>query len=192
MKHNENTNIDEILANSQNGVIEALKIINNQNKKRDKKLELFEQDIDSAKKQIEKLEKNTNVLGSPFHSKRKRNFSKLCKMRVWELFNNDKDSCEYVLFSHFLFKKIYGDIASRFDLDTWHDISMENYEKENSTYSQAKSFASYWTPADWYIKECINGMVAKRDKGILSPERCRALTEYLKLTNNGEVNSFIA
>lgn len=29
----ENTNIDEILATSQNGVIEALKIINNQNKK---------------------------------------------------------------------------------------------------------------------------------------------------------------
>lgn len=141
---------------------------------------------------IKKLEKNTNVIGSPFHSKRKRNFNKLCKMRVWELFNNDKDSCEYVLFSHFLFKKIYGDIATHFDLDTWYDLSMEKFEEENSIYSQAKAFASYWTPNDWYIKECINGMISKRDKGILSPERYRALTEYLKITNNGDINPFIA
>lgn len=29
-----------------------------------------------------------------------------------------------------------------------------------------------------------------RDKGILAPERCRALTEYLRVTNNGEINPF--
>lgn len=29
-----------------------------------------------------------------------------------------------------------------------------------------------------------------RDKGILVPERCRALTEYLRVTNNGEINPF--
>ena len=189
---NESANIDEILANSQNGVIEALKIINNQNKKRDEKIALLGEDIDSTKTKVESLEKNTNVICSPFHSKRKRNFNKLCKSRVWELFSHDKDSCEYVLFSHFLFKKIYGDIATHFDLDTWHDLSMEKFEEENSTYSQAKAFVSYWTPSNWYIKECINGMIAKRDKGILSTERCRALTEYLKLTNNGEINPFAA
>ena len=165
---NENTNIDEILANSQNGVIEALKIINNQNKKRDAKIEILTGDINSTKTKVESLEKNTNVICSPFHSKRKRNFNKLCKSRVWELFNHDKDSCEYVLFSHFLFKKIYGDIATHFDLDTWHDLSMEKFEEDNSTYSQAKEFASYWTPSNLYIKECISGMVSKRDKGLLS------------------------
>lgn len=141
---------------------------------------------------IKKLEKNTNVICSPFHSKRKKNFKNLCKARVWKLFSNDKDSCEYVLFHHFFFKKIYADIANHFDLDTWCDISMENYEQTNSMYSLAKELANYWTPSDWYIKECIKGMIIKRDKGILSPERCRALTEYLKLTNNGEINPFTA
>ena len=189
---NESTNIDEILANSQNGVIEALKIINNQNKKRDAKIDILIDDMGSTKTKVESLEKNTNVICSPFHSKRKRNFNRLCKARVWELFNHDKDSCEYVLFSHFLFKKIYGDIATHFDLDTWHDLSMEKFEEENSTYSQAKEFASYWTPSNWYVKDCINGMISKRDKGILSPERCRALTEYLRITNNGEINPFVA
>lgn len=189
---NESTNIDEILANSQNGVIEALKIINNQNKKRDAQIGILFDDIGSTKTKVDNLEKNTNVICSPFHSKRKRNFNKLCKARVWELFNHDKDSCEYVLFSHFLFKKIYGDIATHFDLDTWYDLSMEKFEEENSTYSQAKKFASYWTPSNWYIKDCINGMISKRDKGILNPERCRALTEYLRITDNGEINPFAA
>lgn len=108
------------------------------------------------------------------------------------MFGHDKDSCEYVLFSHFLFKKIYGDIATHFDLDTWHDLSMEKFEEENSIYSQAKEFASYWTPSNWYVKECINGMISKRDKGILSLERCRALTECLRITDNGEINPFVA
>lgn len=189
---NDNTNIDEILANSQNGVIEALKIINNQNKKRDELIDIIKTDTEKTKTKVEKLEKNTNVICSPFHSKRKRKFNKLCKARVWQLFNNEKDTSEYVLFSHFLFKKIYGDIASYFDLDTWHDISMENYESERSMYHQAQEFVTYWTPTNWYIKECIKGMIAKRDNGVLSPERCRALTEYLKLTNNGEINPFTA
>ena len=189
---NNNTNIDEILANSQNGVIEALKIINNQNKKRDELIGIIKTDTENTKIKVEKLEKNTNVICSPFHSKRKRNFNKLCKARVWQLFNNQKDTPDYILFSHFLFKKIYGDIASHFDLDTWHDISMEKYESETSMYNQAKEFATYWTPSDWYIKECVKEMITKRDNGVLSPERCRALTEYLKLTNNGEINPFTA
>ena len=79
---NENTNIDEILANSQNGVIEALKIINNQNKKSDAKIEILTGDINSTKTKVESLEKNTNVICSPFHSKRKRNFNKLCKIGI--------------------------------------------------------------------------------------------------------------
>lgn len=185
-----NTNIEEILANSQNGVIEVLKIINNQNEKRDEKIGRLEKDVGSTKTKLNQLEKNTNVLGSPFHSKRKRNFNNLCKKRVWKLFNNDKTTCEYVLFSPFLFKKIYSSIAINFDLDTWHDISMENYEEEYSMYAQAKEFATYWTPSDWYISQCIDEMIIKRDNGILSSERCRALTEYLKITNGGEINPF--
>lgn len=186
----ESTNIDEILANSQNGVIEALKIINNQNKKRDEQIRILEEETDNIKITTDELKKNTNVICSPFHSKRKRNFNKLCKSRVWELFGNNKDTSEYVLFSHFLFKKIYGDIATHFDLDTWHDLSMENFENSNSTYSLAKEFARYWTPSNWYIKECVNEMISKRDKGLLSSERCRTLTEYLKITDNGKINPF--
>lgn len=186
----EHANIDEILANSQNGVIEVLKIINNQNKKRDEQIRILEEETDNIKITTEELKKNTNVICSPFHSKRKRNFNKLCKSRVWELFGNNKDTSEYVLFSHFLFKKIYGDIATHFDLDTWHDLSMEDFENNNSTYSLAKEFARYWIPSNWYIKECVNEMISKRDKGLLSSERCRALTEYLKTTDNGEINPF--
>lgn len=183
--------VDEILATSQSGVIEVLKRITNENKQRDTRIGIMEEETEKIKVATEELKKNTNVLCSPFHSKRRRNFTKICKGRVWYLFNNEKDRAEFILFSHFLFKKIYGDIAGHFDLDTWHDLSMEDYNQENSTYNQAKEIAKYWTPSDWYIKECINDMVNKRDKGLLSPERCRALTEYLRVTNNGEINPFI-
>ena len=69
---------------------------------------------------------------------------------------------------------------------------MENYENENSIYSQAKEFASYWTPSGLYIRHCIDSLIEKRDNGVLSSEKCRALTQYLKVTNNGEINPFAA
>lgn len=186
----ENANIDEILATSQNGVIEALKIINNQNKKHDEKIKIMEQEQEKTLTKVEKLEKNTNVVCSPFHSKRKKNFKKICKLRVWNLFNNESTNYEYVLFSSFLFKKIYADIASKFELDSWFDLSMENFEQDNIMYSQAKDFVTYWTPTAWYIKYCFNSLIEKRDNGLLSSEKCRTLTQYLKATNNGEINPF--
>lgn len=179
-----------ILANSQRDTNKVLQRICAVMKKQDETINGIVEKQNKQEETISKLEKNTNVICSPFHSKRKRNFNKICKTRVWQLFNNKKDTSEYVLFSHFLFKKIYGDVASHFDLDTWHDISMENYESETSMYAQAKDFVTYWTPSDLYIKECLKIMIDQRDNGILKPERCRALTEYLKLTNYGEINPF--
>lgn len=171
---------------------EQLELIKEQSEKQKARIDIIEKEHEKTQTEVESLKKNTNVICSPFHSKRKRNFNKLCKSRVWSLFNNDIDSCEYVLFSSFLFKKIYGDIATKFDLDSWHDLSMENYEQENSMYSQAKEFASYWTPSRWYIRHCIDSLIEKRDNGVLSSEKCRALTQYLKSTNNGEINPFAA
>lgn len=179
-----------ILANSQQDTNKVLQRLCDAIKKQDETVNGIVEEQINQKTIIDKLEKNTNVICSPFHSKRKRKFTKLCKTRVWNLFNNNKDTSEYILFSYFLFKKIYGDVASHFDLDTWHDISMEDYENETSMYSQAKEFVTYWTPSDWYIKECIKNMIEQRDNGFLKPERCRALTEYLKITNNGEINPF--
>lgn len=171
---------------------EQLELIREQSEKQEARIDIIEKQHEKTQTEVESLKKNTNVICSPFHSKRKRNFNKLCKSRVWSLFNNDINSCEYVLFSSFLFKKIYGDIATKFDLDTWHDLSMENYENENSIYSQAKEFASYWTPSGLYIRHCIDSLIEKRDNGVLSSEKCRALTQYLKVTNNGEINPFAA
>lgn len=159
-------------------------------KKYNSRMDIMEETAQQQADSIKRLEKNTNVICSPFHSKRKRMFNNLCKARVWSLFDNNKDTIEYVLFQSYFFKKIYGDIASHFELDTWYDIDMTEYENEGSMYSQAKEFAKYWNPSNWYVKEKISEMINKRDNGILAPEKCRALTEYLKITNNGEINPF--
>lgn len=182
--------IDEILAHSQNGVIEALKIINNQNKKRDAEMAIMKEDIESQKKDLSEVKKNTNVVCSPFHTKRKRYLRNICRSHVWKLFNDDPNSSQYILFSHYFFKRIYHDLAAYFDLDSWYDIDMTDYTSPDSMYAQAKEYATYWKPSDWYIRNCVDSLIIKRDNGLLSPERCRALTNYLRITNNGDINPF--
>ena len=179
-----------ILANSQQDTNKVLQRLCDAIKKQDETVNCIVKKQSEQDASIDELKKNTNVICSQFHSKRRKNFKNLCKARVWYFFDNNKDTIEYVLFQSYFFKKIYGDVALHFDLDTWHDISMENYENEMSMYSQAKEFVKYWKPSDRYVKEKINIMINKRDKGILAPEKCRALTEYLRTTNNGEINPF--
>ena len=175
-----------------NDIRKELEEIKNNQKKDKEKMDLFEETQGKHEKRLTLVEKNTNIICSKFHSKRMTIFRNICKSRVWSLFNNDKTSSEYVLFGSFFFKKIYADIATHFELDTWYDIDMTEYDKETSMYNQAKEFAKYWTPSNWYVKETINIMIEKRDNGILASERCRALTEYLRTTNNGEINPFSA
>lgn len=162
----------------------------NQRKKLEERTFIIEQEHKKQKETILTIKKEIDVLGSPLHSKRKKSFKKLCSKRVFNLLNNNVSSCEYIIFSPFLYKKIYIDIANYFELDTYLDLNMENYDREGSKYSEAKEMVIYWKPSSSYIKECIKNLIDKRDNGFLRPERCRALSEYLKITNNGEINPF--
>ena len=73
---------------------EQLELIKEQSEKQKARIDIIEKEHEKTQTEVESLKKNTNVICSPFHSKRKRNFNKLCKSRVWSLFNNDIDSCE--------------------------------------------------------------------------------------------------
>ena len=161
------------------------------NQEQDKaRISSIEEEQEKHHEAIKKLEEGTNVLCAPSHTKRKKVFNNICKRRVWSLFDNDKESAEYIVFSPYLFKKIYSDIALEFNVGSWHDIDMKDYEKPDSVFNQAISYAKQWLPADYYIRQCIKELETKRDSGFLAPERCRALTYYLKETSNGEINIF--
>lgn len=187
----------KILATSQQDLNKVLQRVCSVIKGLDETVNGVVEEQNKQKASIDKLEKNTNVICSPFHSKRRSNFNKLCKARVWHLFNDSNESPEYILFSHFLFKKIYSDVAAYFELDSWHDISMKDYEKEYSMYSQAKEFVTYWKPSDLYIRECIESMVNKRDNGLLYKQSnhytekimCR-LNDYLASRINNHNNTW--
>lgn len=77
-----------ILANSQQDTNKVLQRICDVMKKQDETMNGIVEKKNKQEETISKLEKNTNVICSPFHSKRKRNFNKICKARVWQLFNN--------------------------------------------------------------------------------------------------------
>lgn len=168
-----------------------LEKIRNHQEKDNIRITTIEEEQKKQEAAIKKIEEDTNVLCAPFHSKRKKVFSNICKNRVRWHFAFDKSSPEYVLFSPFFFKRIYGDIANEFDLGSWHDISMKDYENPGSMYNMAIDYAKSWFPSDYYVRDCIDTMVKQRDGGILAPERCRALTQYLEITNNGKFNPFV-
>lgn len=163
---------NELNEMDKNEIRRELELLVNRQKQQDAKIELIDENLT-------KLQKNTNVLGSPIHSKRCLLFRKLCNARVYE-FLTDPSTDDYQLFAPFYFKKIYADIANHFELNTYKDINMEDYENENSPYGIAKRYAEVWYPSSYYTKECLKQLIDKRDKGLLKRERCVALTEYLK------------
>jgi hypothetical protein len=137
------------------------------------------------KGRIDALEKETNVLCAPTHHKRRNHFKKKASARVKYLLG-DKTTPEYMLFAAYFFKGIYHDIAYQLELGEWDDISMEDYDKYDSQYEQAKNIRDNWKPSVRYFKHCLDELIEKRDNTILSQDRCRALTIFLKATNNGE------
>lgn len=147
-------------------------------------------DLEDSKADIDTLKKNTDVLCSPFHTHRKRSFMSLCRDRVWSLFDNDKTGYKYAVFGPYFFRRIYADTARHIGVGSYNDISMKDFTEPDSDYEVAKEFASAWRPSSYYIKGCLTELEGKRDNGVLSAERCRALTQYLKETSSGKINLF--
>lgn len=61
-------------------------------------------------------------------------FRKLCGARVYEILGGTA-TVEFILWSHYFFKRIHGDIATYFQVDTCKNVSVDDYE-------QAKALAS--------------------------------------------------
>ena len=127
-------------------------------------------------------EKLTNVIGFSVHSKKFKNFRAACVGRIYHLLENS-DSIYFSLWSPFLFKKIYGEIASHFEVDSCKNIHVDNYK-------EALALAKNWHPSDNYILEKTLELIKKRDLGQLRQERIVALSVFLNQTDNGRKNPF--
>jgi len=139
---------------------------------------------------IENLKHETNILCAPTHKKRKADFSKKASARVNFLLGNPTTP-EYILFSKYFYKGIYSDIAYQLKLSSWQDIPMDNYEYKDSIYTRAIRIRDEWRPNILYFERCLKELIEKRDVGYLPAEKCRALTDFLKSTNNGTQVNFL-
>lgn len=175
---------------------ELAKLVSGMEKQKEQN-RIFEEDIKSANKKIkttnekfDKLQKEVNVLGSPIHKRNLRHFKNISMGRVREVLGNDKSTCQYVLFARRFHKKIYADIAYKFQIATYGDIDMEDWKNSDSQFSQAKHMAETWLPAGCYVDEVVTELCNSDKNGLLSPQQHNALKQYLALTNNGKTNPF--
>lgn len=147
--------------------------------------EINKDKINETSEELSKTKKFMDVLGFAVNSYKLKMLQYKAKVRVYELLDNDTTSVEFMVWSHYFFKKINYDIANHFEVTKCYNINVENYE-------EACYLAEHWTPTDGYILAKIEEMKNKAINGTLKQERVMALNMYLKNTDDGKINPFAA
>lgn len=100
----------------------------------------------------------------------------------------DKSHVNYSLFSPYIFKSCYHDIAEKFNLGSWLNLCVKDAEEPNSKYQQVCAYVDKWVPTNKEVTAWTDKLIKQRDAGLLKAERCRALTVYLD-THNARKNT---
>lgn len=161
---------------------EKVENVTNEQKKQKTLIQLQEKQIEETSERSKKTEDRINVIGFGIHSKKGQILRKLCAGRVLSILG-DRTNFNHLLWSHYFYKKVYSDLAHWFEVDTYRNIHIDNYE-------QAKSFALSWSPDAQYIYNKTQELIEKRNNGTLSQIRAMALSAYLEASNNGTINLF--
>lgn len=139
---------------------------------------------------IDCIESDGIIIGNQNYAAQYNVFSKKATKRIHELLGSTTDD-NYVLFQPYFRTGIYKAITDAFDLSSWKQLSMINYEKENSDYNKGLRILETWKPQKSYFHSRLNRLITARDNGVLAAERCRALTRFLNKTDNAKNVPFI-
>lgn len=161
---------------------EMRKRIADMNVKYDKRLSICKDELEGLKTKTDGIADSINVIGFGIHSKKGKILRKICSSRIHSILG-EMSGYNYLLWNPYFFKRIYNDLGNYFDVDSYKNIHVNDFEK-------AKAFASSWNPDDTYVYEKTQEMIEKRNKGLLSQTRCMALYAYLEETENGAYNPF--
>lgn len=171
-KQKEIEKVQTVLSNAQVKTDTKIKNITQEQKVHENKIILHE-------KRFDQLEKDTNVLSASRYKSVRNKFKNKASQRVYALLGG-KLTPEYLLFSSYLYKKIYADIAKEFNLDTWDNIPMEDYLDSGSFFNKVEKYRDRWHPDKDYVLKRYFEMIKHRDNGFMAPEKCRALTAFSK------------
>lgn len=148
-------------------------------------------EIEAANKAIKQIAADSVILGNQNYTPQYRVFSRKANRRIHELVGSPTDDA-YILFQPFFRSGIYKDIADTLNISSWKQISMINYNDPSSDYNSALHMLETWKPKHGYFIKRVNDLIEKRDNGVLATERCRALTRFLRETNNATDVPFLS
>jgi hypothetical protein len=146
------------------------------------RLDIYDSKLTETEEKVNKTAELINVIGFGIHSKKGKILRTCCSGRVHTILG-DMSGFNYLLWNSYFFKKIYSDLGNFFNVDSYKNIHVDDFER-------AKAFALGWSPDDTYVYEKTQEMIDKRNKGLLSQTRCMALAAYLEFSDGGTVNPF--
>lgn len=144
-----------------------------------------EQEIAKIKETLNRVCATQEVVDTKINNLRQAENSHYCKTIKKKVgkqcykFIIDKSHANYALFSPFIFKCCYRDIATKFNLGNWQNLCVKDADEPNSKYQQVCKYVDTWTPSNKEIAKWTDKLIDQRDAGLLKAERCRALTIYL-------------
>lgn len=157
----------------------------------DQQIQNVKDDVTKNSEAISQIAADSVILGNQNYTPQYRVFSRKANRRIHELVGGPMDD-SYILFQPFFRSGIYKDISDALNISSWKQISMVNYTDPNSDYNSALHMIEIWKPKHGYFIKRVNDLIEKRDNGVLATERCRALTRFLRETNNATDVPFLS
>ena len=163
----------EILANGQNGITVVLTRMVNENKKRDTRLAILEENDEAKSKEILEIKEKMDYIASPENSIMYRELVAICRNRVNQLLNSTNDGLYKNFWKPYFNRNIHTFLCSHFE--------------------EAKQLACNYVPSDFYLKDRINDLLLDMRNGVLdlSKDRLLSFKLYINDSNNGEINLFV-
>lgn len=176
----------EILANGQNGITVVLTRIVNENKKRDTRIAILEENDEAKSKEISEIKEKMDYIASPENSIMYRELVAICRNRVNQLLNSTNDGLYKNFWKPYFNKNIHTYLCSHFNVGSDRYIKTKYFE-------EAKQLAYNYVPSDFYLKNKINELLLDMRNGVLdlSKDRLLSFKLYVNDSNNGETNLFI-
>lgn len=176
----------EILANGQNGITVVLTRMVNENKKRDTRLAILEENDEAKSKEISEIKEKMDYIASPENSIMYRELVAICRNRVNQLLNSTNDGLYKNFWKPYFNKNIHTVLCSHFNVGSDRYIKTKFFE-------EAKQLAYNYIPSDFYLKDNIDNLLLDMRNGVLdlSKDRLLSFKLYVNDSNNGEINLFV-
>lgn len=176
----------EILANGQNGITVVLTRMVNENKKRDTRLAILEENDEAKSKEISEIKEKMDYIASPENSIMYRELVAICRNRVNQLLNSTNDGLYKNFWKPYFNRNIHTFLCSHFNVGSDRYIKTKFFE-------EAKQLACNYVPSDFYLKDRINDLLLDMRNGVLdlSKDRLLSFKLYINDSNNGEINLFV-